>query len=454
MPKEDALPEPVRKRALNISTKDGAASASSVALGDNYISLFALELKAQPFTIGIISALAGLLGPLAQLFSNYLMQHDSRKNIARRTAFLQGLLWIPLALIAVLYWRGIAQPLMLPLLILCYALIVIAAGMLYPAWFSWMGDLVKPEERGKYFSRRTRIAESVALSLFLISGFVLDAFKTSGKVLLGFALFFIAASIARFITYLLLSKQYEPRFTLRKSSYFSFVAFLRRMDNYGKFAVSYALFNFAIMIASPFFTVYMRQELQFSYTFIVLITLSSSVFYLLFTPFVGRFSDRFGNRNLFYLAAVLFSLNPLLWIFITNPWGLVFLPQLIVGLANAALMIGIVNFTYDAASPQHRSLCVTYTNILAGIGTVAGSLLGGFLLSIHLPFAQPFVIVFSLAALLRLAIPLFFIRKLKEVRKVEPLHTPNISILHPFRTFSGELHWIRSLMHEKQTQEK
>ncbi len=438
-----------KEQALKVSIKEGSAASSSVALGDNYVSLFALALKAQPFTIGLLSAIAGILGPLAQLFSNRLMQNSSRKNIVRRFAFLQAILWLPLAIIAFLYWKGI-ESFMVPLTVISYALIVIAGGLVYPAWFSWMGDLVSQKERGKYFSKRTRITESIGLVIFLISGLVLDIFKTNGLVLIGFALFFILASTARFISFYFFTKQYEPKFKLQKKEYFSFFSFIKRMDNYGKFAVAYALFNFAIMVASPFFAVYMLQELKLSYTFITLITLSSSLFYLIFTPFVGKFSDRFGNRNLFYFASILFAINPILWIFIKNPWGLIFLPQLIVGLANAALIISIMNFTYDSVSPQHRGLCVAYTNILSGIGVVLGSLLGGILLNfVHFSFAAPFVIVFSLAAILRLAIPLFFIRHLKEVKKVEPLNAPHISLLHPFKTIHNEVHWIEHLVHEK-----
>ncbi len=447
--------EEIKKtKALKTSIKEGAATSSSIALGDNYIALFALELKAQPFLIGVISAIAGIVGPLAQLYGNHLMQSHSRKQIVRRFVGLQAFLWLPLTLLAFLSWQGITT-FMLPLLIIGYTLIIVTAGITYPAWFSWMGDLVPQKERGRYFSKRSRIAESMGMTLFLISGFVLDLFKTQGIVLLGFALFFTLASISRLISHHFFKKQYEPSIKIERGDYFSFWAFLTRYDNYGKFAVSYALFNFAIMIASPFFAVYMVRELQFSYSFITLITLSSSVFYLLFLPIIGRFSDRFGNRRLFYLSAILFAINPLLWIFITNPWGLIFFPQLIVGLANAALVISIMNFTYDSTSPRHRGLCVAYTNVLGGIGVVAGSLLGGLLLNlIPLWFSKPFIIVFALAALLRLSIPLFFIRHIKESKPKAQLHLPKVNISHPLRTMQGEIHWIRQLLQEKRGSQK
>jgi MFS family permease len=381
------------------------------------------------------------------------MESHSRKQIVRRFVGLQAFLWLLLAFIALLSWTGAGYSLMLPFLIIGYSLIMIVGGIIYPAWFSWMGDLVPQEKRGRYFSRRSRIAESFGISLFFISGFVLDFFKTNGLVLLGFALFFTIASISRFTSFSLLKQQYEPKLKIKKNDYFSFWAFIKRYDNYGKFAVSYALFNFAIMVASPFFAVYMLRELHFNYVYITLITLSSSVFYLLFLPVIGRFSDRFGNRNLFYLSSFLFGLNPILWIFLTDPWALIFIPQLIVGLANAALVIGIMNFTYDSTSPKHRGLCVAYMNVLGGTGVVIGSLLGGILLDIvPLWFGKPFIIVFSLAAILRLAIPLFFISQIKESKKKQHLHLPKVNIAHPLRTVQGEIHWVRQLLHEKKAQ--
>jgi len=446
--------EQKKKQSLNTSIKEGTAAASMTAVGDNYISLFALELKAQPTIVGLLSALAGIVGPLAQLYGNHLMGSYSRKQIARRFVGLQAFLWLPLALIAFLSWKGLSAY-MLPFLIIGYGLIVIAGGIVYPAWFSWMGDLVPQEERGRYFSRRSRIAESFGISLFLISGFVLDSFKTNGFVLLGFALFFTIASIARFTSFSLFNQQYEPRLKIKKEDHFSFWAFIKRYDNYGKFAVSYALFNFAIMVASPFFAVYMLRELQFNYVYIALITLSSSVFYLLFLPIIGRFSDRFGNKRLFYLSSLLFGLNPILWIFLTNPWAIIFIPQLIVGLANAALVIGIMNFTYDSTSPKHRGLCVAYMNVLGGIGVVAGSLLGGILLDIvPIWFGKPFIIVFSLAAILRLAIPFFIIKHINESKKKQQLHLPKVNIAHPLRTVQGEVHWVKQLLQEKKAEKK
>ena len=195
----------------------------------------------------------------------------------------------------------------------------------------------------------------------------------------------------------------------------------------------------------------MLQELNFSYLTYMLVTMSSSVFYLLFTPLAGRFSDHFGNRRLIVISAFLFALNPMLWMLIKAPLLLILVPQLIVGLANAALVIGVTNFTYDAASPQHRGICVAYSNILAGIGIFIGSLIGGALLNyVKVSFLPPFMFLFLIAALARFLVALFLIPKIREERtSIERLPPVHINLVHPFRTLHAEIGWVRHVVTAK-----
>jgi MFS family permease len=200
------------------------------------------------------------------------------------------------------------------------------------------------------------------------------------------------------------------------------------------------------MIASPFFAVYMLEELKLNYATYTLVTMSSSVYYLLFTPLVGRFSDHYGNKKLLHLSTMLFSINPLLWIFIKSPLLLILIPQLLVGLANAALVIGVTNFTYDAVSPKHRGLCAAYFNILTGIGIFAGSLLGGFLIKyLQISSISPFILVFALAFITRTLVSLIFLPRIKEEKKVSRLPPMHINITHPFKTLHSEIGWFRKI---------
>ncbi len=436
-----------KKKALKTSIAEGSAAAASFGAGNSFITPFALAIGANPLQIGFLSSFSGLLNPIAQFFGARSMEKNSRKTLVLRFVFLQALMWIPMAILGLLYWKGIFQTHAVYALIGIYLLIVIFGGFAGPAWFSWMGDIVPPKEKGRYFAKRNRATGVTGLAVALIAAFLLDALRTKGLALLGFTILFSLAFTFRFISFIFFNKQYNPKFKLEKGYYFSIWAFLKKYDNFGKFAVYRAVFNFSLMIASPFFAVYMLQELQFSYVTFITVSASASVFYLLFTPLIGKFSDRYGNVKLFYLSNILFGITPILWIFMKSPIVLIFIPQLISGLANAAFMIPTTNFIYDAASPQHRSLCSTYKNILVGVGIFAGSLLGGFLANRTLiPSVNPFFLVFGLSAALRILSGAFFLPQLKEERRVKRLPPMEVNLAHPFKSLSSEVGWFKNIL--------
>lgn len=437
-------------KAREISIKEGIAASASASFGSSYITPFALALNASSFVIGAISSLAGLVNPLAQIMGSKLMEKFSRKSIVLTAVLIEALLWIPIALLGFLaiYSKSTSA---FPIILLCLiTLLMIAGGLAHPPWFSWMGDIIPEEERGKYFSRRNRATGIASVIVLGIVAIILDIAKTNGLALAAFTAMFLLASASRLISYRYFLHQYIPKFRAKKSLSFSFLSFVKRFDNFGKFAFFQGSFYLAVMIASPFFAVYMLKELNFSYTTYTLLTIASSLVYLLATPLAGRFSDRYGNKKLLIIASICFILTPLIWLFTNTPWYAL-IPQLTAGIGTAALVIGTTNFTYDAVSREHRGICVAYTNLLVGIGTFIGSLLGGILLSITtITLANSFILLFIVATIARILPPLIFLPKIKEEKRsysrLPPMH---ISLAHPFKTVHAEIGWAKHVLVEE-----
>ena len=163
--------------------------------------------------------------------------------------------------------------------------------------------------------------------------------------------------------------------------------------------------------------------------------------------FVGKYSDRYGNRRLLQIANVGFIFSPLPWIFLSNPLLLIIIPQLFAGVANAALTMGATNFIYDAVLPRHRPRCAAYTGILVGIGTFLGALIGGLILEQYHPSnLNSYFFLFSLAALLRLLVAFFYLPKIQEVKPVARFPTLDLNILHPVTTVHHDLAWIKKVV--------
>lgn len=453
--KKESL-ESEKRKARKISIIEGSVSSASGGFGDSFIIPFAEAIKANAMHIGLLSAFSGLLSPISQYFGNKLMEKQPRKKIVRKYVLLQSLVWIPIAIIALLYYKSILT-LSLPwLLILAYSLIAIFGGLAHPAWFSWMGDIVPDDGRGKYFSKRNVITGLVGVVVSILGSILINKFEALGIAMIGFGIMFFLAFVFRFTAFTLFKKQYSPPFKLEKKDEFSLISFIKRYDNFGKFAVYRAVFNFAIMIASPFFGFYLLTQLGYDqnlFLFMV-ITMSSSIFSLLFTPLAGRLSDKYGNLKLLYIEWLFFVLSPLVWLLSDNLIWLILAPGIVAGVANSAGNIANANFTYDSVSQQKRGTCVAYTNILVGIGVFIGSLLGGYLLKtlkVNSLGINVFLLVFILAAIARLLVGIAFLPHIKEVKKVKKL---TLHSMHPMRTIYHEFHGLGAFVNNRHGHKK
>ncbi len=449
---EGASPKAIhdKRKALEQSLREGTAGSFSQGIASTYISPFALALKATDFQIGLLSAVSGLVMPLSELVGSKMMLTQSRKKIVLKFILLQALTWIPLAFLTFLLWKGLFLSYLPIALISLYALFVAWEGLATPAWFSWMGDIVPEKDRGKYFSIRSIFTNSIGLLAVLIGAIILDLFETRGFATIGFTIIFTLAFFSRTISWIFFRKQYVPKFRVRKRSYIGFRRFLKTPGNYRRFALYQGFLYFSLMIASPFFTIYMLQELGYSKLMFGAVIISSTVFHIIFNPLVGRFADRFGNLRTLWIANICFVLTPLPWLVFQNPIALILIPQAIAGLANAALIISGGNFTYDNIDSQHRGQFIAYSTLLLGIGTFIGSIAGGALLqALSNATFNRFFFIFILASGTRLLVGLIFLPRIKEVRQTENLPPHNISFIHPFRTLSSEITWLKTIFREK-----
>lgn len=414
--------EKKKAEARKLSIKEGCFSTIQSGLGDTYVAPYALALQSSNFQIAMLSSIPSLLGPLTQKFGSRLIEKYSRKKIVVFSVIFQSLTWLPMILLAFLFWKGIWVSLLPLLLVIFFSTYVVFGDLAGPAWFSWMGDIVNENQRGKYFSLRNRITGFISLIATLIGAFFLDFFKNHSWVLLGFVIFFFIAMTSRFIASMIFRRKYEPKIKLEKNYYFSFWQFMKKAskNNFGRFSIYVAFLRFATAIGGPFFVVYMLKDLGFSYVVYILITITGSAASLLVLPLLGRFSDKKGNQELMKLSSFFIGFFPVLWLFSHSPVYLALIPQLISSVAWTGFNLAAGNFIYDSVTPQKRGLCVSYYNILGGVGVFLGATLGGLLAKyLQIKFMNVLLFIFLISAVARTLTNLIFLPKIREVRKVE-----------------------------------
>ena len=445
MKKEDMQIKKKKESALKISIKEGSATSFSTGISNSYITPFALKLSSKEINIGLLSAFTGLISPLAQLFGSRLMDSHARKKIVRVAVFWQAVMWLPLTVLAVLKYYNLFQSSLIYLLIIFYSIIVALGGIAFPPWFSWMGDLVSNNNRGKYFAKRNIVTGISELIAVILGALILYLLENTFFILFGFGLLFTVSFISRLISFSILYRQYSRYPTNVKRYAHSIKTIFKENKNFRSFAYYQLFLNFAIFFASPFFAVYMLSELKFNYFTYMFVSLSGSLFYLLFSSFIGKFSDKYGNVKLLVIENIFFALNPLLWIFIKSPILLFFIPGVVTGIANAAAILSFNNFSYDYLTKKERGIGIAYANIFAGIGIFAGSIIGGLLLNynVKIGMMNKFIFIFLIAFIVRALVAIIFLPKIKEKKKVTKMPSMHLSFIHPFKSISSEIGWVR-----------
>ncbi|MCS6926198.1 MAG: MFS transporter [Candidatus Binatia bacterium] len=403
---------PIVRRALRLSIWDGIfANLYANLTGGVFLVGYALALKASEVQIGLLAAFP-LLANLVQPFSTYFIELIGRR---RPLALLGGtfarLIWLVLIL-APFFLTSRTQLLLLSLWIIGLSQVGTAINNL--AWMSWMADLVREEERGRYFGFRNAALGTAALLASLAGGYFLDEWR--GRHPQGemdaLRLLFLIGVCCGVISLLIQARIYEPPLQEGDDAH----PFLQRLllpfqdINFRRFLLFTIAWNFAVYLVAPFFAVYMFKTLNLSYTAVTFYAVVSSVADLASARLWGHLADRETNKPILFLTSFFAALIPYGWIFTTRESGLLLgLLHLEGGLFWAGIRLCTGNLVLKIAPVANRSIYFSTYNAVTAIMVIVAPILGGFALkllpgllhSLHLQW-EPFFVVFFLSSTLRL----------------------------------------------------
>jgi MFS family permease len=410
------------KKSLLVSFWDGLFASAMTGLTTDYITPYALFLKASSSSIGFLSAAPNLVSSLFQLSSADLSEKlKSRKKIIILFVSLHLLMLLPVILIPYLFKT---HPVIY--LIIFITLFTGLNAFAAPAWSSLMSEYIPYRMRGKYFGWRNKILGAVTITFTFISGSILYYFRNN--ILKGFQIIFVLAMFSRFISWCFLTKMYEPPLRISKESIFSLLDFIKRIreSNFAKFVIFVAGLVFSVNIAAPFFSVFMLRDLKFSYLIYTILVSSVTITSIFTIDRWGRIADRIGNLRVLKFSSLFIASLPFWWIVNQNPVYLLFV-QIISGFAWAGFNLCATNFIYDAVTPAKRTRCIAYFNVFCGTAICLGALLGGYLVNI-LPalFGYKILTLFLIATILRFTVVFSFSGKIKEVRPAQRINSKDL----------------------------
>ncbi len=433
--------ERLKSKSLKVSIAEGSAYSVMEGFGLRYIMPYAIALGMSNFLIGLLSSLPGLLGSLSQLQSSKLVEKKSRKSIVFASVIFQIFTWLPIIAVGAAYFFfGLSSFNASIMLIIFYTLLTVFGSFAAPAWNSWMRDLIS-NKTDSYFARRNRIGGAIGLISAFIAGALLSYFQKKGTFY-GFLVIFIIALAGRATSAYLFTKQYEPKTKKSKDYYFSFYQFIKKSykNNFGMFVIFSTMISFSVAIASPFFTVYLLDDLKLSYlayTIIVTVPIATT---LLTLPFWGKFGDKYGSIKIIKICGRMIFLVPLFYIptiyFSSNQVFLLtylIVTEIFSGIIWAGFNLATGTFVFHAVTKERLPLCIAYSTILNAFGAFLGAALGGLISSkdFILFGLDSILIVFLISTIARFVFFFAFINKIKEVREVKNFKIKYIKKLVP-----------------------
>jgi len=423
--------------------------------GEAFCAPFAVFLKADDFTISLLTTLPILLGAIAQLAGSWAIERLGR----RRTfivifGMIQAIGYLPLFWIPFLFPSHGAH-----IVVSLGTLLIVFCSFSVPGWNSIVGDMVPRRLRGRYFGRRTALAMLAMLLSMLAAGRITATCESHGSPWLGFGIVFGVAMMARATSAILLAKYVDPPFRADQSDSFSFMQFIRTVGqtNFGRFTIAAALMNGAANLSGPFFTQYMLRDLHWTKDQYALIQAALLLSQLTFLSWWGSLCDRHGNRAVILATGALMPILPIYWC-LTESFALLLVVQIFSGMVWSGFNLACSNFIFDSIDGSRRHRAFTYYNLVTGmIALVAGSIIGAWLAAnlpssfsfwgINIIFLSSLPALFIISGLLRALTFILLLPMFKEVRTTAPITSREIfwrlSTGEP--VFSSLAEWIAAL---------
>jgi MFS family permease len=369
-----------------------------VGCGETYLPAFALAIGLGELTAGLVGSIPVVAGGLMQMASPTLIRLlGSHKRWVVSCALVQAATFAPLLIAA---WMGsISAP-----AVLAVATFYWAAGLATgPAWNTWIGTIVPPAVRPRFFAQRTRASHAAVFLAFLASGVTLQLADGGPRLMTAYAALFAIAGCCRLVSVWFLMRQSEPTpipASMRRHSLREMFDQLRHRSG-GRLLVYLVAVQAAVHIAGPYFTPFMFRKLNLSYgEYVALIGIAylAKVFAL---PRWGSIAHAIGARNLLWIggvgivpmsAAWLMS-DSLVWLSLVQAAG---------GVVWAAYELAFFLMFFESINDEERTSLLTLFNLLNTTALIVGALVGGAILSFMGASHTGYLLVFAASSIGRL----------------------------------------------------
>jgi MFS family permease len=316
-----------------------------------------------------------LLGQVLSPFVAWLAgRAGRRKYLAVITALIGRIVWAFAATLPFFAPDSSRVPLLIGMIAVS-SIFLAGNGTL---WTAWIGDVVPPKERGRYFGFRSGVHGIVGMLANLSAGAFVDAVAAP----ISFQLVIGVAVVAGCIAAALLLTHSEPPVVAARLPLKQTFAVPFQDENFRRYLIFASYWTFSVLIAAPFIIPYFLKHLHMSFTQVAIWNVVASVSALLFAPLWGRLADRVGNKAVLEITTVgAGTLLPLTWILATpgNLWP-IWLSGVVDALIWGAIGPAQFNLALSSAPKDNRASFIAVLSMVTGLAGFIGGFASGVLL--------------------------------------------------------------------------
>jgi MFS family permease len=338
-----------------------------------FIGAYAVKLGASDSDMGWFQSASNISNNIMQVFWGRLSDQLKRRNhFIILGTIIMSTLWIPMILVT--------NATQLILLITIQALI---GSMATPAWIALIGDMVPSAKLGRANASITLWASIGSVIATIASGtLMLSVGGTPQEMMLIPLLSAAAFGIISCIAMVSIKEQKNgEKLNLRKqltSNFVDTLAIARKNPDFVRYCYVVGVFEFSMSICWPLLPITQVEVLNATMLHIALLSVVQVIITIIFQGWAGRVTDTMGRRP----ALTFFRLA-----LVTVPLAYAFAPDintLIVvgafwGFVNALGNAAVTAYLLDIAPEEHRGSFTAVFNLMIGVTTFFGSLIGGYL---------------------------------------------------------------------------
>jgi MFS family permease len=371
-------------KGLKYVTADGlSAEAMVVFTSGTFLTALAIHMGASNFQLGLFAALPTFT-TVFQLAAIWLVRRfNNRRMITTIFNFLARLPLIAIGIMPMLFTGSTTIQVLLLLLFFQHIFGDIAGA----SWNAWMKDLIPQERLGGFFSRRTRMAQTLNVTLSLATAIGLDFIKQhypAQEITVYTTLYLAGGALGMISVYFLLQTP-EPVAEPIAGNVLPLLWKSVKNVNFRKLLVFNSVWAFSLNLATPFFTVFMMKTLGLPVAYLIGLGILSQLSGIFSLNLWGRYSDRFSNKTVIKLCAPLYILCILAFAFVGLPssktvtLGILVLIHIITGFSTAGINLSLSNIGIKLA-PKHEAIVyLSAKNMFVAFFSTIAPLVGGLL---------------------------------------------------------------------------